>query len=80
MSRLHYEIIKLFLLLVGLLEYEPFATEVSIKTHIKYSCTEMNIGLESLPQQQTNLYLKCLVQSAGSGVHLLVVKESFFSS
>lgn len=80
LSKGHYSflcyIIKVVLLLVGFLELEPFATLVSVKPNIKFSCTEPNIGLQSLAQHHIDFYLKWLVQSRGRDFHLLVVKES----
>lgn len=72
---------KIFLLQVGFLEPEPFATELSIKPSIEFSCTEPNTGLQSGAQHHLDFYLKLLVQSTGQGdLHLLVVKKSLLNS
>lgn len=71
----------IFLLQVGFLGPEPFATELSITPIIKFSCTEPNVGLQSGAQHHTDFYLKWLVHSTGQGdLHLLIVKENLLSS
>lgn len=71
----------IFLLQVGFLEPGPFATELSTKPIIKFSCTEPNIGSQSGAQHHIEFYPQCLVHSTGQGdLHLLVVKESLLNS
>lgn len=70
---------KIFLLQVGFLEPETFATELSIKP-VKFSSTERNIGLQRGDQQHIDFYLNRMVQSKGQGdLCLLVVEEILFN-